>query len=149
MERCCFCIQLNTASFLIGLLALVSSTISLYGIISTRIHHDPKMFSYSLMAFSSTPAAIVFLVTLCKPKHLLVKKRFALVYLVSQTVGIIVGYINLLLYVTQHETDNVVCLPKGCFNARGLLLVVAGYSVVSFALIIYFDCVLWARYYQF
>ena len=97
----------------------------------------------------AVPAAIVWLITLFRPNIVILKRRFAICYIVSGTVGILIGYGHFLIYVLKNQVAGIVCVHRGCFQSSKLLLIVAAYIIFGYILMIYFTFVLWARYKEF
>ena len=134
---------------MIGLWTLVTSIFSIIDMIISKKKHYTEDFSYSLVAFSAVPAAIVWLITLFRPNVVILKRRFAICYIVSGTVGILIGYGHFLIYVLKNQVAGIVCVHRGCFQSSKLLLIVAAYIIFGYILMIYFTFVLWARYKEF
>ena len=70
-------------------------------------------------------------------------------FIVSGTVGILIGYGHFLIYVLKNKAAGIVCVHRGCFQSSKLLLIVAAHINFGYILMIYFTFVLWARYKEF
>ena len=105
LKSCCFCIPLNTAAHIIGVACIIASIVSIIDLVHIKRSNRTQDFSYALLTSSNIPAAIFYVVMLFKPTSLVVKKRFAISYIVSGTVGIISGYAVILDYTIKNQAD--------------------------------------------
>ena len=102
LKNCCFCVPLNIAAHIIGVICIFASIVSIVDFAFAKRSNRTEDFSYALLTSSNIPAAIFYVVMLIRPAKLVVKKRFAISYIVSGTVGIISGYAMILNYTIKN-----------------------------------------------